>query len=107
MRKDYSMKCPACWTEKAYVRKVGGWKGLLLCCLFIVPLKCHHCYHKFNVSWFATLGKQITPPPRVSPGSRNVGLSYAARHYAATHDRDATPAKRGTHPSASSKVDAF
>ena len=56
------MKCPRCWAEKAYVRKVGGLKGFLLDCLLLVPLKCHHCYHKFTVSWFATIGRRIHPP---------------------------------------------
>jgi len=56
------MKCRACWAEKAYVRQVSGWKGWLLSCLCLVPLKCHHCYHKFSVPWFFTFGKRLTPP---------------------------------------------
>ena len=84
------MKCPACWTEKAYQRKPKGWKEFLLGFLLIVPMKCHHCYHRFQISWFATLGKQITPPsPRANSGSRDPGPSHAARHYAATRARPA------------------
>lgn len=56
------MKCPVCWAEKAYVHSVGGWKALLYHVLLLVPLKCHHCYHKFVVSRFATIGKTIHPP---------------------------------------------
>lgn len=61
------MKCPVCWAEKAYSRKVPGWKGWALACLLLEPMKCHHCYHKFVVPWFATWGKPIQPPPR-GPG---------------------------------------
>ena len=78
------MKCPVCWAEKAYIRRVNGWKGIALACLLIVPMKCHHCYHKFHVSWFTTLGKSITPPPlRIAPISRSRRPSHAARHVAA------------------------
>jgi len=56
------MKCPVCWADKAYVHPVNGWKALLYHVLMIVPLKCHHCYHKFSVSWFATIGKTVHPP---------------------------------------------
>ena len=33
-------------------------------CFMLVPLKCHHCYHKFTVPWFLTIGKRLTPPPQ-------------------------------------------
>jgi len=56
------MKCRACWTDKAYIRDVSGWRGVLHSWLGMVPLKCHHCYHKFSVSWFSTIGKRLTPP---------------------------------------------
>ena len=56
------MKCRACWTDKAYLRDVSGWRGTLYRWLGMVPLKCHHCYHKFSVSWFSTIGKRLTPP---------------------------------------------
>ncbi len=56
------MKCPVCWAEKAYVRKVEGLRGLLHHLALLVPMKCHHCYHKFTVSWFATIGQTIHPP---------------------------------------------
>jgi len=71
------MKCRACWSDKAYVRTVKGWRGIALSALMLVPLKCHHCYHKFSVPWPLTLGKQLTPPPlRVAPetaGSQPAG----------------------------------
>jgi hypothetical protein len=56
------MKCPRCWAHKAYARHVGGWKGVLMDCLLLQPMKCHHCYHKFIVPWFFTFGKEVRPP---------------------------------------------
>ena len=56
------MKCRACWTDKAYKREVSGWRGTAYSWLGMVPLKCHHCYHKFTVPWFLTIGKRLTPP---------------------------------------------
>jgi hypothetical protein len=60
------MKCRACWTDKAYIRDVSGWRGTLHRWLGMVPLKCHHCYHKFSVPWFSTIGKRLTPPAIVT-----------------------------------------
>jgi transposase-like protein len=74
------MKCPHCWTEKAYVRKAKSWEDALLYCLLMRPMKCHHCYRKFNVSWFATLGKQAKRPIRTNTPERSLGPSYAAQH---------------------------
>jgi hypothetical protein len=60
---------------------------LLLSFALLVPMKCQHCYHKFTISWFLTIGKQIEPPVlRIAPVSREAGPSYAARHYAATRN---------------------
>ena len=74
------MKCPCCWAEKAYVRKANGWKDALLYCLLLRSMRCHHCYHKFVVSWFAMLGKQTKMRPiRADASERPVGLSHAAR----------------------------
>jgi hypothetical protein len=84
------MKCPRCWTEKAYVRPVGTMKSALLTCLLLVPMKCRHCYHKFTISWLFTIGKQIHAPVlRIAPISRDAGPTVAARHYAATRQRGA------------------
>ena len=75
------MKCRACWAEKAYVRQVSGWKGWLMAGLLLVPLKCHHCYHKFTVHWLFTLGKRLTPPPlHVTPAEATVGRESPARN---------------------------
>ena len=88
------MKCPRCWAEKAYVRIVHGWKGVLLKCLLIRPMKCHHCYHKFAVPWVLTIGRRLTPPPlRIAPHTRQSGPSYAARR-----QTDALDAARGRPP---------
>jgi len=56
------MKCPRCWAEKAYKRQVKGWKGIVLGCALLVPMKCHHCYHKFVVFRPLTFGKQLRQP---------------------------------------------
>jgi hypothetical protein len=74
------MKCRACWADKAYVRQLTGWRKTLHSALFFVPLKCHHCYHKFSVFWPLTVGKQTTPPAfKVAPGTHQPGLVYANR----------------------------
>jgi len=79
------MKCPMCWSPKAYARRVEGLKGTLLSCLLIVPMKCHHCFHKFYVFRLFTLGKSISPPlTRIAPVSRFAGPSHAAKQYAAS-----------------------
>ncbi len=58
----YTMKCPKCWTEKAYRHQRRGWPATLMACVLLIPMKCHHCYHKFYASWFSTLGQQVQPP---------------------------------------------
>ncbi|NQU24615.1 MAG: hypothetical protein HQ567_25310 [Candidatus Nealsonbacteria bacterium] len=67
------MKCPKCWAEKAYIRQVTGWRGTVLQCLLLTPLRCRHCYHEFTVSWFLTIGKQIHAPQPASKGIRQLG----------------------------------
>ncbi len=77
------MKCPRCWTEKAYLRRVSGWRRALLACLLLRPMKCQHYYFQFVVPWLCTLGKQvIAPVPRAAPSKRAMGLSYAAQECA-------------------------
>lgn len=76
------MKCPVCWAEKAYVRDVRGWRRILLACLLTVPMKCHHCFHKFHVPWFLTIGKTLVPPAAPPPKQRPRGTSQAAKHHA-------------------------
>ena len=71
------MKCPKCWTDKAYRRRIKGLKGHLLRLILIVPLRCHHCYHKFHVPWFFTIGKETTPAP-IAAASRTLRPSRAA-----------------------------
>ena len=56
------MKCPKCWAEKAWLREVQGLKRLALKTLGVVPLRCHHCYHRFHVSWFRTIGHSLDLP---------------------------------------------
>jgi hypothetical protein len=76
------MKCPRCWAEKAYLRPVSAWKTALFSCLLLVPLRCQHCYHKFNVLWFFTVRKQVVPPrQRIITFDQQAGPSLAAQHY--------------------------
>lgn len=90
------MKCPRCWSEKAYVHKATGWRRLLLPCLLLVPMRCHHCYEEFVVFWFRTLGQQVRPPQLRAVGTGVAARpSYAARHYAVhqtMHQAGAPPA---------------
>jgi|GEM_PF-6826824 len=78
------MKCSACWADKAYVRKVNGWRGMLLSLGLRVPLKCHHCYHKFSVSWFSTIGAQVTPPPLRMPETARPATTPVAQQQASS-----------------------
>ncbi len=82
------MKCPRCWTDKAYVRRVSPAKRLLMRLLLLAPMRCEHCYHKFVTSWFSTIGKQTRPPMlRIAPISRMAGPVCAARQKSASRRR--------------------
>jgi len=92
------MKCPRCWANKAYFHPVKGWKGLLLSCLFLVPMRCQHCYHRFLVSWFTTIGQQLEPPAARS-SSISSNSSFAMHRKRATpcqshKDHSFAPARR-------------
>ena len=74
------MKCPVCWTEKVYLRIVKGWKArLLLSVRLAVPMRCHHCYHRFWAPWFLTIGKQLQPPEKIAP-TEELTRPFAARY---------------------------
>ena len=64
LRETATMKCPACWAEKAFRRPIRTFADRLLQCLTIVPMRCHHCYHRFRVSRLLTLGQCADPPPK-------------------------------------------
>ena len=93
------MKCPRCWSEKAYLQRVKGWRRIILPCLLLRPMKCHHCYHKFPVFWFSTIGRQIKPPQLpVTPVNQLGRPSYAAQNRLATRTDDTqgeNPRRRG------------
>lgn len=92
------MKCPRCWSDKAYVQKATGWRRLIYPCLLLVPLRCHHCYEEFVVSWFQTLGKQVTPPRLRMVGSGMPARpSYAARHFADQQLGPGSPVATSSH----------
>jgi len=89
------MKCPRCWVEKAYLREVKGWKATLMACLLLRPMRCRHCYHKFTVSWFFTIGKQIHPPrPQIAAASSRKEQSPAAQNA----PNECIPFERGRRP---------
>ena len=82
--KDFPMKCPRCWAQKGYLRQVSCWKAIAMACLLLRPMKCHHCYHKFVVFWFSTIGKQIVSPPIPSEfEGESAGVSCSVRYRAA------------------------
>ncbi len=56
------MKCPHCWTDKAYLRTYHGWLEVALGCLAFRPMKCNHCYQRFMVHWVLTIGRRVVPP---------------------------------------------
>lgn len=86
------MKCRACWADKAFVREVRGWRGVLLKCFLLTPLKCHHCYHKFTVPWLLTLGKPLSPPSlRIAAGTQSSAGAAATSRTDAAHDSISRP----------------
>ena len=49
-------------------------------------MRCQHCYHKFAVLWFSTLGKVVEAPRlRIAPITRGSRPSAGARHLASPH----------------------
>ena len=81
------MKCPACWSEKAYLRDAEGWKARLLSiCGVAAPMRCHHCYHRFWVPWILAWGKQVRPRKKKMPTETPPRLSYAAKYLAEQQD---------------------
>jgi len=53
--------------------------------LLLVPMKCQHCYHKFNIFLPFAIGKKLNPPTLKAKSSLNgLGLSHAAKTYAET-----------------------
>jgi hypothetical protein len=68
---DQPMRCRACWTDKAYLRNEKGLKAAIYACLGLVPLKCHHCYHKFWTWCFLTWGQTLEPPKLRDPSQTN------------------------------------
>jgi hypothetical protein len=91
------MKCPACWAEKAYRRNEEGALPLLLRCLFFVPMRCRHCYHKFWVHRLSAWGAVIEPPPKPAPTGPVKKSSVAALHLSQARESsgqsDAPPSK--------------
>ncbi len=70
--------------------------GTVYSWLGMVPLKCHHCYHKFTVPWFLTIGKRLTPPAlktRLTPATAS-GQHSLSSHPAETGSDSHGPLRR-------------
>ena len=81
-----TVKCPVCWAEKAYRREAKSKMVRMLAAFRIVmPMKCHHCYHLFNVHWLRTLGQQTQQPLEKTSVQTHLRLSYAAEHLQSKH----------------------
>ena len=72
-------KCPKCWAEKAYLDETKSVAATVLSYLFVVPMSCQHCFHRFHVSWFSTFGKELQPPAPLRIFRESTEPSYAAR----------------------------
>ena len=44
------MKCPNCWDQKVHVREMNFLHRVVCAVLFLVPMRCRHCFHAFYVS---------------------------------------------------------
>jgi hypothetical protein len=73
------MKCPVCWSEKAYRREVHNWLDVLSWCLLLAPFQCRHCFHKFHVLWFLTLGEVVRPPEKSKTNGHRAKISPVRR----------------------------
>ncbi|MBN2218409.1 MAG: hypothetical protein JW719_13625 [Pirellulales bacterium] len=99
------MKCPVCWSEKAYRRKARDWRDAIALCLLLVPFKCHHCFHKFYISWFRTLGQVVHPPKPTKQDRRPAGISEARKYHAMNQQGAGLATRR--HRLAESPDDSF
>jgi len=61
------MKCRACWSDKAYSREDKSAKAVMFSFIGLLPVKCHHCFHKAWVPWFMAWGQQTEPPVMEEP----------------------------------------
>ena len=69
------MKCRACWSDKAYLREDNSWKAYFYSYIGLLPVKCHHCFHKSWVLWIFTWGQQtkfvpLADDPNTKPRKR-------------------------------------
>lgn len=85
------MKCPRCWTERAYVHESPGWKDALWALLFLRPMKCAHCYCRFFAFRPLTWGKQLHPPVLRPSKIRSNRPSYAQLQQAGTKSAGSEP----------------
>ncbi|MCH8046445.1 MAG: hypothetical protein IID44_22285 [Planctomycetes bacterium] len=77
--KDRVTKCPKCWAEKAYFDETKSLVATVLSYLFVVPMSCHHCFHRFHISWFSTFGKELHRPAPLRIFPESSGAANAAQ----------------------------
>lgn len=63
------MRCPRCQTEKAYLRDLPTWAVFLSAMCFVLPMRCHHCFHRFLTPLFRAIGNEIAAPETVDRGA--------------------------------------
>ena len=92
------MKCPACWTEKAYLRQTKGWKAAVLKAAMLLPMKCQHCYHSFYAFRLLAIGQRLHPPKlrisSVSVDSAPVDPTISTQRYSRLPHPSDSMAKR-------------
>lgn len=62
------MKCPSCWSEKAYRRETKPPASRTMAALGFVALRCQHCFHEFSRPFFMTIGQKIDAPTPIQSG---------------------------------------
>ena len=51
-QESLQMKCPVCLDDNVRKRQLGTASKIAAYCLFLVPMRCRHCFHRFYVSRF-------------------------------------------------------
>jgi hypothetical protein len=97
------MRCPHCWSERTHVRHVGMGKRILLGLCLLTPVRCEHCYHKFVVPWFSTIGRHVERPAQrqathVHPPTHPSLAATRRTAHSASHGPAAPPAPQRPRP---------
>ncbi|GAB6165283.1 hypothetical protein JCM19992_12830 [Thermostilla marina] len=81
------MKCPKCWSDKAYLRSCPAWQRWVYALLLLRPMACRHCFHEFVTLWFFTWGKRVHPPRLRIVRDQISAPSQAELHLASRRNR--------------------